>query len=292
MWRKVTVILLFMSVLVCAPLVKNANAATNFFGSSTFTPLFLDSGFLGRAVNLDLPEINLNVSFAENDIPDPGVLTIITETPKTETTALGNRIVHDSILLNWQTNAPDSPETAMLTIYTDECTGDSDFECAIEQNYQGTVTLITPVSTDAKMVKARVKINSTSVLVLLPRQQETAPDPGYMTEGTASWYAYKGCDCAASPDFPKGSYVKVTRLNDPTKSVIVCINDYGPERDIFPDRVIDLDKVAFQKIAPLGAGLTNVKVEPVEAPKVVPAPAPDPIPAPAPQAVAELSWQY
>ncbi len=289
MWRKFTVILMSMSVLVCTVLVKNVNAATNFFGSSTFTPLFLDEGFLGRSVNLDLPEIDLNVSFGESDIPYAGVLTIITEIPKASS-AMGNRIINDSVQIHWQTNAPESPATAMLTLYTSACSAESEFVCNFEQNYQGRLTLINPTTSDEKTVSALVKINSTVTLVLVPRPKPE--DPGYMTEGSASWYAYKGCDCAASPDFPKGSYVKVTRLNDPSKSVIVRINDYGPERDIFPDRVIDLDKVAFQKIAPLGAGLTNVRVEPCDAPSTPPAPPVQVAPTPAPQAVAELAWEY
>lgn len=292
MWRMIAVILMSMSVLVCTPLVKNANAATNFFGSSTFTPLFLDGGFLGRSVNLDLPEIKTKVVFNETDIPAPGVLTIITEIPFSATSSLGNKVLSDTVSLHWQTNAPESPQTAALSIYTNKCSAEAEYSCAIEQTYQGEITLINIESCNEESVSATVKINSSVKIVQIPRIVE---DPGYMTEGTASWYAYKGCDCAASPDFPKGSYVKVTRLNDPSKSVIVRINDYGPERDIFPDRVIDLDKVAFQKIAPLGAGLTNVKVEPVEAPPALVAPIvqiEEPTPEPAVQTVAELSWQY
>ncbi len=75
--------------------------------------------------------------------------------------------------------------------------------------------------------------------------------------GQASWYAYKGCDCAANPWLPKGSYVKVTnRANG--KSVIVRINDRGP---FVPGRIIDLDAVAFKKIASLGAGVIDVIME-------------------------------
>lgn len=79
--------------------------------------------------------------------------------------------------------------------------------------------------------------------------------------GDASWYAYKGCDCAASPDYPKGTYLVVTRTDDETKSVTVLVNDYGPERDIFPNRVIDLDKVAFAKLASTRAGVIEVRVK-------------------------------
>jgi hypothetical protein len=84
---------------------------------------------------------------------------------------------------------------------------------------------------------------------------------GVMNTGTASWYAYKGCDCAASPDYPKGTKLLVTNV-DNGESVVVTVNDWGPERDIFPDRVIDLDVVAFSKIANKRMGLCNVQVVP------------------------------
>ena len=86
-------------------------------------------------------------------------------------------------------------------------------------------------------------------------------DLSIMTEGTASWYKYKGCNCAASPDYPKGTKLKVTNL-DNGKSIVVKVNDWGPDRSIFPERVIDLDAVAFKKIARKGAGLCRVSVEP------------------------------
>lgn len=81
--------------------------------------------------------------------------------------------------------------------------------------------------------------------------------------GTASWYKYKGCNCAASPDYPKGTKLKVTALHN-NKSVIVTVNDYGPDRDKFPERVIDLDSEAFKVLASPRAGVIDVKVEPLE----------------------------
>jgi len=80
--------------------------------------------------------------------------------------------------------------------------------------------------------------------------------------GGASWYKYKDCMCAASPDYPKGTKLKVTALYN-NKSVIITVNDYGPERNIFPDRVIDLDVEAFKVLANKRAGVIDVKVEPV-----------------------------
>ncbi len=84
--------------------------------------------------------------------------------------------------------------------------------------------------------------------------------PEVMTVGNASWYKYKEGLFAASPDFPKGTVLRVHNVNN-GKFVDVTVNDYGPDRKIHPDRVIDLDRVAFEKIAPLGAGITKVRLE-------------------------------
>lgn len=86
--------------------------------------------------------------------------------------------------------------------------------------------------------------------------------PNVLTIGKASWYKYKGGNFAASPDFPKGSQIMVTNISN-NKSVKVTINDYGPDRLALPNRVIDLDSVAFSKIASLGAGIVNVKINPI-----------------------------
>ena len=88
-------------------------------------------------------------------------------------------------------------------------------------------------------------------------------NPNILTSGTASWYNYKKGLFAASPDFAKGSVLRVTNLAN-GKSVDVTINDFGPERATHPDRVVDLDKVAFQKIASTADGLIKVKVEPLK----------------------------
>lgn len=87
-------------------------------------------------------------------------------------------------------------------------------------------------------------------------------DKTRMSSGRASWYGYKGGNFAASPDFPKGSRLRVHNT-DNGRFVDIVVNDYGPDRSIFPDRAIDLDKVAFSKIASIGSGIINVSVEPI-----------------------------
>lgn len=88
-----------------------------------------------------------------------------------------------------------------------------------------------------------------------------AADTNYMTYGTASWYRYKNGLFTASPDYPKGSVLTVTNLAN-NKSVDVTVNDYGPERALYPHRVVDLDYQAFKAIAHPSIGLINVQVVP------------------------------
>jgi len=87
-------------------------------------------------------------------------------------------------------------------------------------------------------------------------------NPNVLAIGKASWYSYKKGDFSASPDFPKGSKLRVYNL-DNGKHVDVVINDFGPERRLHPDRVVDLEKTAFMKIAKQGQGIIRVRIEPL-----------------------------
>lgn len=87
-------------------------------------------------------------------------------------------------------------------------------------------------------------------------------NPEILTTGQASWYKYKNGNFAASPDFSKGSILRVYNIEN-NKFIDVKINDYGPHRGLHPNRAIDLDKIAFSKIASLKTGIINVKIEPL-----------------------------
>ncbi len=76
--------------------------------------------------------------------------------------------------------------------------------------------------------------------------------------GIASWYAYTGTMACASRMFPRGTWLRVTNKEN-GRQVFVVVNDYGPQQGT--GKIIDLDKVAFQKIAPIGKGVVKVKVE-------------------------------
>lgn len=82
-------------------------------------------------------------------------------------------------------------------------------------------------------------------------------------EGNASWYVHPKYPyelMAASTIFPFGTKLRVIALNS-GKEVVVTVKDYGPDKIIHPDRVLDLGREAFKVLAPIGAGIIPVRVE-------------------------------
>ncbi len=101
----------------------------------------------------------------------------------------------------------------------------------------------------------------------------------FVQTGDASWYGpdfhgkltangetYNMYDMtAAHKTLPMGTRVEVTNL-DNNKKVVVRINDRGPFKD---GRIIDLTKVAANKIGMLGSGTANVMIKTVGTPAYV-----------------------
>ncbi|MFA5780945.1 MAG: septal ring lytic transglycosylase RlpA family protein [Bacteroidales bacterium] len=93
----------------------------------------------------------------------------------------------------------------------------------------------------------------------------------YVQSGVASYYSdvFQGrttaCGekynntlyTAAHATLPFHTLVKITNLKN-NKTVIVKINDRCPK---YPNRIIDLSKVAAKKLDILAAGIANVKLE-------------------------------
>lgn len=86
----------------------------------------------------------------------------------------------------------------------------------------------------------------------------TKVEVGKTKVGVASWYTHAGTMACASRMFPRGTWLRVTNREN-GKRVFVQVNDFGPMRGT--GKMIDLDKVAFEKLAPLGKGVIEVKVE-------------------------------
>lgn len=114
------------------------------------------------------------------------------------------------------------------------------------------------ISHDGKIIK---KTQKKSIVTKEPVPeivtQGTKVEVGKKHTGLGSWYRFTGTLSAANPWLPIGSHVRVTNVAN-GKSVIVRINDRGP---FGKNRIIDLDAVAFEKIASLGAGIIEVTME-------------------------------
>ncbi len=97
------------------------------------------------------------------------------------------------------------------------------------------------------------------------------------TIGKASWYGKELhgrrttsgeiFDCyaftAAHPSLPFGTYLQVTSLKT-DKSVIVRVNDRGPNQKIHPNRILDLSLAAAEAIGLKAQGVGQVKVDVLE----------------------------
>ncbi|HEB01410.1 MAG TPA: DUF348 domain-containing protein [Candidatus Portnoybacteria bacterium] len=85
---------------------------------------------------------------------------------------------------------------------------------------------------------------------------------GFEERGKASWYTKSNRLIAAHPSLKKETSVLVTNL-DNGKKVIVAIAGWGPDRSIFPQRVIDLSIGAFWKLGhPYQEGiLHNIRIQ-------------------------------
>jgi len=82
---------------------------------------------------------------------------------------------------------------------------------------------------------------------------------GETQKGIATWYSYIPGNFCASTTYKKGTKLLVTNLKN-GKKVIVTVNDYGP----FNGPIIDLERNAFLKLAPLFKGVIKVKVEKIK----------------------------
>jgi rare lipoprotein A len=72
-----------------------------------------------------------------------------------------------------------------------------------------------------------------------------------------------GALTTAHQTLPFGTKVRVTNLKN-NRSVVLRVNDRGPTQ---PNRVVDVSRAAAERLGFVRAGLTEVKVEVIEAPK-------------------------
>lgn len=97
--------------------------------------------------------------------------------------------------------------------------------------------------------------------------------PDETTVGDASWYDYDLPDypdyskdhyTAAARFWPRGTKLKVCNFqvvpSDLHNCVQVRVNDYGPDANRHPERIVDLSSAAFKRLAPLSSGIIPVEV--------------------------------
>lgn len=204
--------------------------------------LHLDDGFLGRAVRMPLFDGALHVSWGAKDLLRSTDLRVELLTPT-------------SVRVTGASDAWRGGVSVGLRVPT---TTAQWMDVALEMDvFSEKSSRVSPI---ASVRRGEYLVGSVTSSDAVIRQTSI---PHGMRAGMASWYRYKKCRCAASPDFPKGTRLLVARADDPTRFTVVRVNDFGPERDKFPDRVIDLDIVAFNDIGNHRGGVLAVRVEPL-----------------------------
>jgi hypothetical protein len=237
-----------VAIVLVSPLtVKAAEPAVD---SATLT---LDASFAGHPVSFDLLDGRVTVAWDAKTLVAPSEMTVSLGQAVTSTN--DQQIAAPAVIVSFADPAAIGPRGA--------------FQISVKA-YRP------PSSTEANEANVMVPTTSTIAIVqgtfakdrvtfTVPAAPAVTVSPTYrdgiMKQGMASWYAYKKCLCAASPDVPKGTRMIVRRADDPSRFVVVTINDWGPERDKHPERVIDLDKVAFAKIGNPRGGVMAVTVD-------------------------------
>jgi len=122
---------------------------------------------------------------------------------------------------------------------------------------QTTVIITTKPADRNPIVAANMKATMQKVQEEIKKSEEALKVPkSQIYEGYASWYVFGNGMNTASRQFPRGSTLRVVAIKS-GKHVDVVVNDFGPEDWTGID--LDLNHVAFAKLAPLGAGIINIR---------------------------------
>jgi hypothetical protein len=226
--------------------IADPNAPTPISETGDVVTLTLDSGFVGRPVSLDLFDGTLKLAWDAKTLVAPTSIRIV-------------RIQGGA--------GKDEREagTGVRFAFADASAVSSNGTITVKQKADRVPLSTEHVSglVNGSIEPASFAHENISYSFSAAATADATPlfQTGIMHTGMATWYRYKGCLCAASPDVPKGTKLKVSRQDDPTRFVVVIVNDYGPDRSKYPDRVIDLDRVAFAKIGNPRGGTLAVTVE-------------------------------
>jgi len=232
-------VMIFVGVFFAMPMF--ARAESDF--QSQFFSYNLDENTLAKGYTFSFFENNLQVIFKPKNFTKPVGLQVNNEDPTNFSLAPNYEKLSDIYRLKIMADEESSFGLPVIFNFQEKLDGN----CQI-YNFDDELGWQKIAKSEVKNKKAKFELSDKEMIVAVLR------DNNIMTIGAASWYKYKNCQCAASPDYPKGSKLKVKDL-DTGKEIIVKVNDYGPDRKIFPDRVIDLDATAFKKLAKLSRGI-------------------------------------
>jgi len=243
--------LLSLSLLIVIVLtLMNPNSAyasetisTNGLNSKTNTPVAIDN-----KLKIDFPkeELTANTQFnitAINELPLPWRINILSSTFQYDIK-----------------NIVDNKKIFTVSINYDKNTNNLKQIFFYDRNLKNWKPLPSIDNPSEKKVTAKTNFLFSQLAVF--------EYPNVLTVGKASWYKHKNGLFAASPDFPIGTRLRVYNLDRKNIFVDVVVNDFGPDRELHPERVIDLDKEAFKKIASLGQGTAKIRIEPLSVPSV------------------------
>lgn len=189
-----------------------------------------------------------NIELDDNDLITPNKNTFVNKDLDVEIVKVEIKEEKETEKIDFKTVNKEDPEVSFLKKYTETEGEKGEKEIIYEVSYHNREEV------DRKKVDEVVTKEPVDKVIV----QGTRMKLGKADKGSATWYAYTGTLACASRDYPKGTYLKVTNQGN-GKSVVVIVNDYGPAE--WTGHIIDLDKVAFQEIAGLGAGVIGVKVE-------------------------------
>ncbi|OGD57125.1 hypothetical protein A2V71_01675 [Candidatus Berkelbacteria bacterium RBG_13_40_8] len=182
-----------------------------------------------------------SIVLGEKDVIQPEITSLITREMQIDITRVAETELKEEETIDYRTITKEDPnlEKGKTKIETPGKTGTKEKTYLVrrENGQEVSRTLLKEEVTQESQNK--VVIVGTKVVVL--------------GRGNATWYDLISGMTAAHNTLPKGTMVKVTAVNS-GKSVVVKIIDRG----IQSGAIIDLSADAFEKLAPLGAGIIPV----------------------------------
>ncbi len=192
-----------------------------------------------------------NVDLDDNDLIIPNKNTFVKKDLEVEIVKVEIKEERETKKIDFETVKKDDPETSFLKKFTKTEGENGEKEIVYEISYHNGEEV------ERKKIDEIITKEPVDKVII----QGTRMKLGKADKGLASWYAWTGTLACASRDYPDGTYLKVTNPAN-GKNVIVVVNDYGPQAHT--GRIIDLDKVAFGKLASIGAGVIDVKVQEIK----------------------------